>query len=260
MVYWPVFTSLCTYHNTLTTYSWCWYLLGQVLVLVFCLIFHGCFDHLYTHSVQYEPYFQLYKFSLRFLIEIIGWRSPVGCSPWGCWGSDTTEWLHFHFSLSFIGGGNGTLLQYSCLENPRDGGAWWAAVYGVTQSQTRLKWLGSSNKRKRERDLFLPWASMWGHREKVGVCKTGRVLSPETQLASTLIGACQCSETWGKLCSLSHAVSGLLLQQPEQTKTLACVYIMRLILSPAAQVSLEICYFLLFVFGKSHVYAHTAVD
>ena len=53
--------------------------------------------------------------------------------------SDTTERLHFHFSLSCIGEGNGNTLQCSCLENPRDGGAWWAAVYGVTQSQTRLK-------------------------------------------------------------------------------------------------------------------------
>ena len=73
-----------------------------------------------------------------------GQRSPVGCSPWGCWGSDTTEWLHFHFSLSCIGKGNGNPLHYSCLENHRDGGAWWAALYGVTQSQTRLKRLSSS--------------------------------------------------------------------------------------------------------------------
>ena len=72
-----------------------------------------------------------------------GWRSLVGCSPWGRQESDTTERLHFHFSLSCIGEGNGTPLQYPCLENPRDGGAWWAAVYGVAQSQTRLKWLSS---------------------------------------------------------------------------------------------------------------------
>ena len=50
--------------------------------------------------------------------------------------SDTTERLHFHFSLSCIGEGNGNPLRYSCLENPRDGGAWWAAVYGVAQSWT----------------------------------------------------------------------------------------------------------------------------
>ena len=52
--------------------------------------------------------------------------------------SGTTERLHFHFSLSCIGEGNGNPLQCSCLENPRDGGAWWAAVYGVAQSRTRL--------------------------------------------------------------------------------------------------------------------------
>ena len=70
-----------------------------------------------------------------------GWRSLKSCSSWGRWGPDTTEWLHFHFSLSCIGEGNGNPLQCSCLENPRDGEAWWAAVYGVAQSQTRLKWL-----------------------------------------------------------------------------------------------------------------------
>ena len=53
--------------------------------------------------------------------------------------SDTTEQLHFHFSLSCIGEGNGNLLQCSCLENLRDEGDWWAAVYGVAQSRTRLK-------------------------------------------------------------------------------------------------------------------------
>ena len=72
-----------------------------------------------------------------------GRRSLVGCSPWGRWGSDTTERLPFHFSLSCIGEGNGNPLQCSCLENPRDGGAWWAAIYGVAQSRTRLKWLSS---------------------------------------------------------------------------------------------------------------------
>ena len=74
-----------------------------------------------------------------------GWRSLIGCSPWGHWGSDTTERLHFHFSLWCIGEGNGNLLQCCCLENPRDGGAWWAAVHGVAQSRTRLKWLSSSS-------------------------------------------------------------------------------------------------------------------
>ena len=74
-----------------------------------------------------------------------GRRSLVGCSPWGCGESDTTEWLHFHFSLPCIGEGNGNPLQCSCLENPRDGGAWWAAISGVAQSRTRLKRPSSSS-------------------------------------------------------------------------------------------------------------------
>ena len=56
-----------------------------------------------------------------------------------------TEWLHFHFSLSCIGEGNGNPLWCSCPENPRDGGAWWAALDGVAQSRTRLKQLSSSS-------------------------------------------------------------------------------------------------------------------
>ena len=75
-----------------------------------------------------------------------GWRSLVGCSPWGRKESDTTEQPYFHFSLSCIGEGNGNPLQWSCLENPRDGGAWWAAVHGVAQSRTRLKWLSGSSR------------------------------------------------------------------------------------------------------------------
>ena len=80
-----------------------------------------------------------------------GWRSLVGCSPWGCQESDTTERLHFDFSLSCIGERNGNPLQCSCLENSRDGGVWWAAVSGVTQSRTRLKWLSS---------IHMGWASL----------------------------------------------------------------------------------------------------
>ena len=79
-----------------------------------------------------------------------GRRSLVGCSPWGREESDTTKRLHFHFSLSCIGEGNGNPLQCSCLENPQDGEAWWAAVYGVAQSQTRLKRLSSSSSRINE--------------------------------------------------------------------------------------------------------------
>ena len=72
-------------------------------------------------------------------------RSLVGCRPWGREESDMTERLHFHFSLSCIGEGNGNPLQCSCLENPRDKGTWWAAFYGVAQRWTRLKRLSSSS-------------------------------------------------------------------------------------------------------------------
>src|SRR5574340_686666 len=75
-----------------------------------------------------------------------GWRSLVGCSPWGRYESDVTKRLHFHFSLSCNGEGNGDPLQCSCLENPRDRGAWWAAIYGVAQSRIRLKQLSSSSR------------------------------------------------------------------------------------------------------------------
>ena len=72
-------------------------------------------------------------------------KSMDAKNPWGRKQWDTTERLHFHFSLSCIEEGNGNPLQCSCLENPRDGGAWWAAIYGVAQSQTPLKRLSSSS-------------------------------------------------------------------------------------------------------------------
>ena len=77
--------------------------------------------------------------------KIHGRSSLVGYNPWGHEESGTTEQLHFHFSVSCIGEGSGNPLQGSCLENLRDGGAWWAAVYGVTQSRTRLKRLSSNS-------------------------------------------------------------------------------------------------------------------
>ena len=81
-------------------------------------------------------------------------RSLEGFSPRGRWGLDTTEQLHIHFSLSCVGEGNGNPLQCSCLENPRDRGAWWTAIYGVTQSRTRLKWLSSSSSSSK---VFITW-------------------------------------------------------------------------------------------------------
>ena len=73
-----------------------------------------------------------------------GWRSLVGYIPWGQTESDRTERLHFHFSLSCTREGNGNALQCFCLENPKDGGAWWAAVYGVAQSRTGLSDLAAA--------------------------------------------------------------------------------------------------------------------
>ena len=85
-----------------------------------------------------------------------GRRSLVGCSPWGREESDTTERLHFHFPLSCLGEGNGNPLQCSCLENPRDGGAWWAAVYGVAQSRTRLE----ATQQPQQHTFFLKFVSI----------------------------------------------------------------------------------------------------
>ena len=90
-----------------------------------------------------------------------GWRSLVGCSPWGREESDTTERLHFHFSLSCIGEGNGNPLQCSCLKNPRDRGAWWAAVYEIPRSRTRLKRLSSSSS-SIEAEIRMVISRTWG--------------------------------------------------------------------------------------------------
>ena len=88
--------------------------------------------------------------------------------------SDTTERLHFNFSLSCIGEGNGNSLQCSCLENPRDGGAWWAAIYGVAQSWTRLKWLNNNN----NNNVYLDrWGFLGGSGSKGSACDAGDLSS-----------------------------------------------------------------------------------
>ena len=118
-----------------------------------------------------------------------GRRSLVGCSPWGREESDTTERLHFHFSLSRIGEGNGNPLQCSCLENPRGGGAWWAAVYGVAQSRTRLKRLSSSQCMGCGFDLWIrtiPWRRKWQ--------STPVFLPGESQGRGSLVGC----RIWGR--------------------------------------------------------------
>ena len=104
----------------------------------------GAFFFFFKRSFMEEPQKRQWQPSPVLLPgKSHGQRSLVGCSPCGHEESDTTERLHFHFSLSYIGEGNGNPLQCSSLENPRDGGAWWAAVYRVSQSRTRLKRLSS---------------------------------------------------------------------------------------------------------------------
>ena len=126
-------------------------------MLPYNLILHSIGDVLWFMSVQTVPFNhfrssstvfrrkQWHPTPVLFPGKSHGQRGLMGCSPWGSQESDTTERLHFIFSLSCIGEGNGNPLQCSCLENPRDGGAWWAAVYGVAQSQTQLKRLSSSS-------------------------------------------------------------------------------------------------------------------
>ena len=86
--------------------------------------------------------------------NVLAWRIPGTEKPGGLPTMRShrvrhDERLHFCFSLLCIGEGNGTQLQFSCLENPRDGGAWWTAIYGVAQSRTRLKRLSSSSSSSR---------------------------------------------------------------------------------------------------------------
>ena len=107
-------------------------------------------------------------------------RSLVGCSPWGRWESDTTERLHFHFSLSCIGEGNGNPLQCSCLESPRDGGAWWAAVCGVAQSRARLERLSSSSR-------FTRWFSVTTGSVETSSLPPRESLLPSVNLSSHFV-------------------------------------------------------------------------
>ena len=90
--------------------------------------------------------------------------------------SDTTERLHFHFSLSCFGEGNGNPLQCSCLENPRDGEAWWAAVYGIAQSQTRLNRHSSSRGTKISQPMQHSQKKNKTNQKPYMVCKTYNIL------------------------------------------------------------------------------------
>ena len=126
--------------------------------------------------------------------KFLGQRSLEGCSSWCRWGLDTTEQLHFHSSLSCIGEGNSNPLQFFCLENPRDGGAWWAAVYGVAQSRTRLKWLSSSRGEEgREKAVAphsstlawkIPWMEEPGRLQSMGLRRVGHDWAISLSLSS----------------------------------------------------------------------------
>ena len=103
----------------------------------------ACVYNILTFAGVHADIHLIFKF-FEGKVKELNLNGTVWC-PWGCYKSDMTERLHFHFSPSCTGGGNGNPLQNSCLENPRDGGAWWVAIYGVAQSRTRLKWLSSSS-------------------------------------------------------------------------------------------------------------------
>ena len=133
----------------------------------------GCFYVLFFWRMQWQP------IPVFLPGKSHGRRSLVGYSPWDREESDMTERLHFHFAFPCTGKGNGNPLQHSCLENPRDRGAWWAAVYGVAQSWTRLMWLSSSSMLIRlEKEMAthssilacrIPWTE-----EPLGCCPRGR--------------------------------------------------------------------------------------
>ena len=140
-----------------------------------------------------------------------GRRSLIGCSPWGGYKSDTTEWLHFHFSLSCIGEGNGNPLQSSCLEKPRDGGAWWAAISGVTQSRTRLKRLSSSSSSNHTIQQFHFWEYTQGKWKPKAI---SRDVSTSWRIAA-LFTISHC-ETYGNNTNTHQWMNGL--------KKMRCIY------------------------------------
>ena len=105
--------------------------MGVSLLLLF--FYRQSFLLLFFFTLQYCIAFAIHQLASA---KSHGWRNLVGCSPWGCEESDTTERLHFHFSLSCIGEGNGNPLQCSCLENPRDGSLVGCRLWGRTESDT----------------------------------------------------------------------------------------------------------------------------
>ena len=136
-------TNIC--HFCVCFYWWFFFLFARLVVHCVCVcLCMNAWKQIRTHLLWKLWRRQWHPTPVLLPGKPPGRRSLVGCSPWGREKSDTTERLCFHFSLSCIGEGNGNPLKCSCLENPRGGRACWAAVYVVTQSRTRLKWLSSS--------------------------------------------------------------------------------------------------------------------
>ena len=147
-ILWRVWHRLVTWHSFVLDTSW---LIGVWNERTFSTSSFTFIHELLFRIILYSANNQRRQWQLTPVLlpgKSHGWRSLVGCSPWVRCESDMTEQLCFHFSLSCIGEGNGNPLQRSCLENPRDGGAWWSAVYGVSQSRTWLKWLSSSSSKQ----------------------------------------------------------------------------------------------------------------
>ena len=149
-------------------------------------------SHLVIHT-QYLGRRQWHPTPVLLPGKFHGWRSLVGRSPWGCEESGTTERLHFHFSFSRIGERNDNPLQCSCLQNPGDGGAWWAAISGVTQSQTRLKQLSSSSSRSSSSSSSSSSLAR-SRRFQEHIQERARVLAPgmslRLEVAACLLAAC----------------------------------------------------------------------
>ena len=157
------------------------YLVTCLCRVMSCVVGKGCFlwpvlsvskillDFALLHFVFQGQTYLLLQVPLDFLLLYsspmathsitLAWKipwmeEPHGLQPRGEEELDTTERLRFHFSLSCIEEGHGNPLQCSCLENPRDSGAWWAVVFGVAQSQTRLKWLNSRSSMMKKISFF----------------------------------------------------------------------------------------------------------
>ena len=144
-----------------------------------------------------------------------GWRSLVGCSPWGCEESDTTERLHFHFSLSCIGEGNGNPLQCSCLENPKDGGPHSCCLWGHTELGTTKRHSSiSSNSSSVHAQRKVLSRTQW----EGGHIQTRKRVLTRNQPCSTLILEFQPQELWeNNFSCLGYLVCGVLLWWPEKT-------------------------------------------